>query len=77
MSINFDKDEILQRPKLVFQEGDRKSDVRLEGTFEDQFWHGGDCYIPVVYKGQRRKMKINHMLRRSTDGEPQSKKVIK
>jgi len=64
MVLIFDKDEILKRPVLDLKQGDRASDVRLEGTVEDQFWRGGDCYIPVIYKGQRRKMKINQSFNR-------------
>lgn len=64
MSLIFDKEEILRRPLLDLKEGDKRSDVRLEGTVQDQFWHGSDCFIPVIYKGQRRKMQINQHLRR-------------
>ena len=67
MVLIFDKEEILKRPELEFKQGDRATDVRLEGTVADQFWQGGKCYIPVIYKGQRRKMHINRLLRRHDD----------
>ena len=54
-----DKNDVLNREELVFKDGDKPSSARTEGTWgENFFWHGDKCYVPVIYKGQKRKKRI-------------------
>jgi len=56
--VEFTKDDVLNRPELDIAGVDPKH-FQYEGTYpENQFWHGEDCYLPVVYKAQRYRLKV-------------------
>ena len=55
-----DKHDVLTRPILELGKGDRKDYVKVQGEMgHNQFWHGDRCYLPVIYKGQRMRVRIN------------------
>ncbi len=57
MAERLDKTEVLSRTMLGYV--DRPQDIRVQGDWGENFvWHGGDCYIPVIYHGQAFKRKI-------------------
>ena len=58
--MEFDKTEVLGRLELTLDESIDPRYFTAEGSHPDnQFWHGGTCYVPVSYKAQRFKMKVN------------------
>ena len=54
----FDKNDVLNRKELDITDIDIKH-FKYEGRYpEDQFWDGSICYVPVIYKGQARKLRV-------------------
>jgi hypothetical protein len=58
--VEFDKREVLDREELILDDSIDPRYFTVEGRHPDnQFWIGGDCYVPVSYKAQRFKMRVN------------------
>lgn len=54
----FTKEEVLKRRELDIEGVDARY-FKYQGMHPDnQFWHGGDCYVPVIYKSQPFKLKV-------------------
>ena len=50
---------ILKRPEVILRIGDKPSYIQIQGIpGQNQFWEGEKCYIPVLYKGQPRKLRV-------------------
>ena len=59
-SVIFNKSEVLNRPEFIADEDTELKHFSTEGLHPDnQFWHGEKCYVPVSYKAQRFKMRVN------------------
>ncbi len=51
------KEEVLSRSELTLEELKSLAHFRLEeGWPHNQFWDGGKCYVPVIYKGRAFKV---------------------
>lgn len=58
----FDKDEVLKRKILEFDDDFDHKYFRTQGIYPDiQFWCpvDGKCYAPVLYKAQPRRIRLN------------------
>ncbi len=56
----YDRDEVLKRPTLTLNENIDHKLFKAEGRHpENQFMDGNICYVPVSYKAQRFKMRVN------------------
>ena len=56
------KEEVLSRQEIDMSDVDYKH-FKIETSVADQFWHGSECYIPVIYKAQRLKMRYRPKMR--------------
>ena len=61
------KEEVLGRQEITADDLKGADHFRVEvGWPDNQFWEGGKCYVPVIYKGraykcrQRIKTQVNH-----------------
>jgi hypothetical protein len=58
--VEFNKDDVLGRDELPMDEDIDPRYFIQEGSHpNNQFWHGGTCYVPVRYKQVRYKLKVN------------------
>ena len=56
----FDKDEVLSRPILNFDDNFDHKYFIYEGLYPvNQFWDGGKCYLPVRYKQVPHRVRVN------------------
>jgi len=53
------KEDVLNREELILKQGDPMSSFSMQGDWGNNFfWKGEKCYIPVIFKGERRKMRV-------------------
>lgn len=59
--VEFTKDEVLGRDELILDESIEYKHFHSEGEYPTiQFWgKDGYCYVPVAYKAQRFKLRVN------------------
>lgn len=56
--MEFDKEDVLKRIEIDISEVDPHY-FKYQGVHPDnQFWHGAECYVPVLYKSQPFKLKV-------------------
>jgi hypothetical protein len=53
------KDEVMKRPELKVAKGEKSSNFKIEGNWgENFFWDGGECWFPVIHRGQRKRKRL-------------------
>ena len=56
--VEYTKDDVLKRRELDINDINPRH-FKYQGTHPDnQFWHGSDCFVPVLYKSQPFKLKV-------------------
>ena len=54
------KEEVLKRKELRLGEDDCIAAMNMQGVWgENIVWHGGESYIPVIYRGQKWKYQVH------------------